>query len=210
MRTAVIHRPERLDRCKAVGALHDAFPDLALIVAQVPEWEQDKSARAVRGCSLSHLLGVRHFLTPDAPALIFEDDAVAYAPGVAAWETVKDRIPADAGIVLLGGETEQVSPSGEFREVLGKYWGTHAVLYMPALTRSPFLVEAYALLASRPVGQPSAGQLGLCYESVLLQAVYRSGLKVYRPEVMAYTTLESLSERDGVVAPPRTKNLHLD
>lgn len=208
MKTAVIHRPERLDRCQNIAALHKLFPNLSLIHAQVPAWESDRMAMAVRGCSLSHLLGVRHLLS-DANLIIFEDDAVPFDRGIEIWNRANPRIPEDAGVVLLGGETEQVSGSGMFRRVCGRFWGTHAVLHTPALAKSSFLLNAYEILASHPIGVANGPQTGLCYESVLLMAVERAGLKVYRPETMLFTTSDSASDRTGAMMPSRTRSLSL-
>jgi len=123
----VIHDGARADRCRNVADLYAAFgADLAVAPAVFPLWEQDGVTRAVRGCSLAHLFSL-------------------------------DRVPADAGIVLLGGETESVGPRDAegWHEVFPKFWGTHAVLYRAALAGTPFLLNAFSLLASNPVGNGS-------------------------------------------------------
>jgi GR25 family glycosyltransferase involved in LPS biosynthesis len=141
-----------------------------LTYAQKPLWEEDKNRRAVRGCSLSHLLAVRSLLSQTESVLVFEDDAVPFEEGIAEWETAKTHIPNDAGIVLLGGETEEYGPPDEhgFRLVYPKFWGTQAVLYTEKLINTTFLLDAYEILASQNVGA-SQNYNGLCFESVLLQ-----------------------------------------
>lgn len=213
MRSTVIHHPPRLDRAKHVAALHALLPGIVLTYAQAPEGEADPFNRAVRGCSLSHLLAVTELLTPDSGGLlVLEDDAVPYEPGLPGLSTVAADAPADAGIVLFGAETEQHGPKLEngYREVLPRYWGTHAVWYSPKLLSTPFLTNAYRVLASRAIGR-NASVNGLCYESVLFLALIGTGLKIYRPATLAFTADSTeRSERTGEPMAARTSNLTLD
>ena len=206
----VIHDGARADRCRNVADLYEALgADLTVAPAVFPLWEPDRVTRAVRGCSLAHLFAVRESLTPETDVAVFEDDVCGHAEGRRLFSL--DRAPADAGIVLMGGETESVGPRGAdgWREVFPKFWGTHAVLYRAALARTPFLLNAFALLASNPVGNAPEGFVGLCYESVLCAALQGTGLRMYRPEVMPYAASEGWSAREGGRMAARTGFLDL-
>jgi len=206
----VIHDGARADRCRNVADLYAAFgADLAVAPAVFPLWESDRVTRAVRGCSLAHLFALRECLAPDTDVAVFEDDVCEHAEGRRLFSL--ERVPADAGIVLMGGETENVGPrdADGWREVFPKFWGTHAVLYRAALARTPFLLNAFSLLASNPVGNAPEGFTGLCYESVLCMALQGTGLKMVRPEVMPYTTTAGWSARESGPMPARSGFLDL-
>ena len=206
----VIHDGARADRCRNVADLYAAFgADLAVAPAVFPLWEQDGVTRAVRGCSLAHLFALRDGLTSDTDVAVFEDDVCEHAEGRRLFSL--DHAPADAGIVLMGGETESVGPRDAegWHEVFPKFWGTHAVLYRAALARTPFLLNAFSLLASNPVGNAPEGFVGLCYESVLCMALKGTGLKMLRPEVMPYTTTAGWSARESGPMPERSRFLDL-
>ena len=206
----VIHEGARVDRCRNVADLYGALGDSLRVVPPVfPLWELDAVSRAVRGCSLAHLFAVRECATPDTDVVVFEDDVCEYPEGRRLFSL--DHVPADAGIVLLGGETESVGPRQEdgWHEVFPKFWGSHAVMYRAALARTPFLMNAFSLLASNPVGTAPAGFVGLCFESVLCMALAGTGLKMYRPEVMPYTTTAGWSARVSGPMAARSKFLDL-
>jgi len=206
----VIHDGSRADRCRNVADLYDALgAELAVAPAVFPLWESDRVTRAVRGCSLAHLFALRECLAPDTDVAVFEDDVCEHAEGRRLFSL--ERVPADAGIVLMGGETENVGPrdADGWREVFPKFWGTHAVLYRAALARTPFLLNAFSLLASNPVGNAPEGFTGLCYESVLCMALQGTGLKMVRPEVMPYATTAGWSARESGPMPARSGFLDL-
>lgn len=200
MITAIIHDTRNLSRAKYVGGIHDRFPDINLIHAQSPEWESSPFRRAVRGCTLSHLLAVRALLTPADPLLVLEDDAVEHAGKWAEWKSVEGKIPKDAGIVLLGGKTPHLdTPDGYgFARVKPPWFHSHAVIYMPALTQTPWLLDAYATLAASAMGEDDRGG-GLCAESILCLALEGAGLSLYRAPVTVFGTAEAISARTGEV-----------
>lgn len=212
MKITVIHNPERLDRAAGVGALHARFPQLLLTYAQ-RSYEPDRQAAAVRGCSLSHLLAVRSLLSEAEPLLVLEDDAQIDPEGLKAFLEDYETYGAPAAdIVLLGAETEAhgaTDPRG-YTEVVPPFFGTHAVLYLPSLLRSEWLLNAYAVAATNPVGQTLEGHIGLCYESILCIAAQQSSNRIVRPQRMAFTTMESFSDREGAMMPGRTKNTILN
>lgn len=213
MIAALIHDPLRLDRAKFVGALYEKFPDIHLVVAQQPAWETDPHNRALRGCMLSHLLAIKEIsrLRPDENILVLEDDAELYAPGWAEWVRSQGDVPEDAGIVLLGSETETHGPSvNGFIEVLPKCFGSHAVIYTPQLIKRGFLQEAYAITAANRIGRSENGAPSLCPESVMLMATGNVGLKVYRPRTMAFTAAPGFSSRESADVPARTANMVVD
>lgn len=200
--SVIIHRKERLDRIPAIAALLSRYPQTQVLPAVVPDWEASSHNRAVRGCSLSHLSAVKAFLKPDAPLLVLEDDAVAIAPMDLA------DLPADAGILIVGGDVEDYGDDivGGWREVFPKFWGTQAVVYLPSLLNSPFLLNAFEAAASLCLGRNEQGSSsGLCLESLLLTSMKRSDLKIYRPQHMAFSTVESVSDSTGAPLGARTK-----
>lgn len=196
----------RIDRCALVGDLHKHIPSLKIFPAVKLEWERHPVMRATKGCSLSHLDIVRLHLRQNTPVFVLEDDAVVIPYGAQEWNKIKDKIPQDAGIVLLGAETENYSlpDKNGFREVQPKTWGSHAVLYMPLLLETNFLAEAYRIIASN-----SMGETGFCYESVLHTVTAACGVKMYRPSEMVFTTAPSFSDRTSTMMQSRTQNLSL-
>lgn len=202
MNSVVIHRKERLDRIPAIAALLSHYPQTQVLPAIVPDWEASSHNRAVRGCSLSHLSAVKAFLKPDAPLLVLEDDAAAITP------LDLSNVPADAGILIVGGDVEEYGDDiiGGWREVLPKFWGTQGVIYMPKLLNSSFLLDAFEAAASLCLGRNNQGpSIGVCLESLLLTAIEKTGLRIYRPKHMAFSTVESVSDSTGAPLGARTK-----
>ncbi len=207
---SVIHDGSRADRARNVADLYERLGGALRVAGPfVPVWEQDPAARAVRGCALAHLFAVRDGLRADTDVVVFEDDAARYEAGQG--EPDLSTLPADAGIVLLGAETECLGARAEggWFEVLPKFWGTHAVLYRAELAATDFLLNAFALLAANPTGGQKDGCVSLCYESVLCMAVRGCGVKIYRPEVMAYTTSGGWSSREACRVSARSRFLDL-
>lgn len=207
---SVIHDGSRADRARNVADLYERLGGALRVAGPVvPVWEQDPAARAVRGCALAHLFAVRDGLRAGADVVVFEDDAARHEAGQG--EPDLSTLPADAGIVLLGAETECLGARAEggWVEVLPKFWGTHAVLYRAELAATDFLLNAFALLAANPTGGRREGCMSLCYESVLCMAVRGCGVKIYRPEVMAYTTVGGWSSREACRVPARSRFLDL-
>lgn len=189
MDSVVIHRTVRADRQPAVEKLAQQFPGLQVFEALTPKWEVSPHNMAVRGCSVSHLFIVRNYLK-DKPLLVLEDDA----------EMLEDcnidltNVPEDAGIILYGADVEEYGPDQNgFREVLPKFWGSHAVVYLPKLLKTDFLLNALSTTSIYCLGRHRQGT-GLCYESVLFLAMAKTGLKIYRPNKMGFTTIESVSD----------------
>jgi hypothetical protein len=199
MNVSIIHRAARADREDNVRRLLALFPHAKVLSAMEPDWGSSAMTKAVRGCSLSHLLAVRH--SPcNEPLLVIEDDAVLEGE----LPSFKD-VPSDAAITLFGAEAVHYGDSrGGYREVLPPFFGSHAVLYSPKFVHSSALVDAALLVASQELGA-NAGQMA--YEGVLLGAVSRSGLKIYRPDRIPFTTLESVSDTFETMAPPRRRGL---
>jgi hypothetical protein len=192
----VIHQPERTDREANISRLRERFPNLELVNAHSPEWEQDLGARALRGCTAAHLLLAQQALHGE-PVLVLEDDAVMEGelPSF-------DGIPSNVGIVLLGGDAPYVGdelPSG-FRLFYPPFFGTQAVLYLPRPSLFAFLLDA--------MGSSLLCQFGLapnmaCTESILYFSGSRTGYMVCRPSTMIFSTLGDLSSSRGVVVDPR-------
>lgn len=210
MRVYIIHNPHRLDRARCIADLFDLHPGMKLQPSITLPWETDKHDAAIRGCSLAHLEALT--AGPPDDILILEDDAIPIKDGLALWDMVKDHIPRNAGVVVLGGETEAVSGSNEwgFRKVLPPLWGSHAILYRKNLLESSFITNAYKILATQKVGKAVPGaSVGLCYESVIIQAVARAGLDIIRPSHMVYATKESTSDRSGELMEGRVRWMNL-
>lgn len=211
MLTAIIHRPARVDRIQQVAKLQEAHPGAVVVPAREVPWEPPASG-AVRGCALSHLDAVRSALRADRPVLVLEDDAVIRPDAWAAFDIAK--VPEDAGVVLLGTESDRhgAPDANGFRVVQPPNWGTHAVLYMPALLRSPFFFNAFRILASHPIGREAhlpPDVIGLCYESVLHMALEHSGLTLVRPARITHTTSGGVSDRTKQQDAPRVRNMDM-
>lgn len=205
MKVTVIHDPVRLDRCKYIAQLHKLFPNIVLTVAQKTNVDKTPAGRATRGCSLSHLLAVQALLTKDEPVLVLEDDAEVYEGGMHML-TPDMQVPVDAGIILLGSECLNHGPiTNGFALVHPPMRGSHAVLYLPSLANTKFLEYAFQILASQPMDSRDVSANGLCHESVILQAVLATGLKMYRPEVMGFTAAPGYSDREQQVIPGVTR-----
>lgn len=200
-RTHVIHNPERMDRLRVVANLQDLFPNLRWQRAISTPWEGDPVNAAVRGCSLSHLEAL---CGPHEDVLVLEDDATVIPAYWDLWkDTLSAHIPAEADIVVLGGETERCSDSDSwgFRVVMPPFWGSHAILYRKSALDKGFLFQAYKVMAEQKIGQPN----GICYESVIIQAAQRSGCLIVRPSHIPFTTCSSFSDRSREVDPPRDR-----
>lgn len=204
MSTAIIHRQQRTDRIPTIAKLLARFPDAQILEAKVPGWERNPHATAMRGCAVSHLSAAKALLTPNEPLIVLEDDA-EFIEGAALPDFSK--APADAGLILLGADADQYGDDygTGFREVLPKFYGTQAVAYMPRLLRSPYLLNAFERMATAPMG---AGPGEVCTESLLLLAAMDSGLKIYRPTNMVFTTVPSVSDSRGTVEAPRNLAYH--
>ncbi len=206
-KAAVIHQSGKPERYPA--GLIAAVGNVRMQEALCPAWEAARENISIRGCSLSHLQALRRH-AGGRPLLVLEDDAEMIPEHYDEWLDA-GPLPEDAGAVLLGGDITHHRESAEhpgWHEVTGIYWGTHAVAYnAPALSRKEFLTNAYALLAGNQMG-PAGNGFGLCYESVLLMALRRCGLKLYCRARHAFTTRAELeSTRSGTVMPPRARAL---
>lgn len=210
LQSCIIHKSSRKDREPLVEDLKKLIEGTRVLEAKTPLWESSPHNIAVRGCTLSHLSAVKSFITPTTAVLILEDDAVVIMDHFAEFLDIPlDKYPKDAGAILLGGDTELYSSADEygFREVFPKFWGSQAVLYLPKLAMSNFLLNSFELSASMCLGRSDAAQ-GLCYESVLLQGLSSVGLKLYRPTKMPFTTqAETLSDSTGKPAKARSIEL---
>lgn len=197
--TLIIHRAQRTDRIPAIARVMGIFPDAKILEAKVPDWEQDQHARAVRGCSISHLSAVKAFRS-SVPVLILEDDAI---PVDGCADIVANAIanaPKDAAAILLGSDVTDYgdADANGFREPLPPFFGSHAVLYLP--NRDNYLLSAFEHAATMKLG---SGQGGICLESLLYMAAGSVGLRLYRPEKMAFTTIPGQSDSRGNAQPAR-------
>jgi hypothetical protein len=199
--SVIIHQGHRQDRKASVMDLFKQVGNCRIVEAIAPTWESASSNIAVRGCSLSHLRALRLF--GGSPILVLEDDAETLPAAYEAWLQTTS-LPADCGAVLLGGDVEHHAPGPDgWHEVLPPFWGSQAVAYnTPLLNGTPFLTNAYELLASNQMG-PDGNGFGLCYESILLMALHSVGLKLYCRRDHAFTTRTDHSARSGEVEPPR-------
>lgn len=204
MQTTIIHRPERTDREAFLVPLLRFFRDVRLMDACIPRTTEDHSARAVRGCSASHLLAIEQS-DPNRPLLVLEDDAVMDESHYRRVQALGDA-PSDCGAILLGGDG--LPNKHPWNRVTGKYFGSQAVLYLPALKQSRFLHHAWKLLALHETGVESQGAVRLCYESILQQSVAAAGLHLYAPMVLPFTTGDSFSDRLQAEMPARDGTIH--
>lgn len=204
MQPVIIHIPQAFDRIPAVAGLMKSHPGAKVFPAHLCPWEPKESG-CVRGSSVSHLEAALSVLTKDTPALILEDDAVIRPEAWASFDI--SQVPVDAGIVLLGSDTENTLPPDDhgYREVLPPNWGAHAVLYMPSLLNTRFFFDAFRILSSSKIG----GNGGLCYESVIHMALKPTGFRLVRPPSMTHTTAIVTSSRTGTELLPCEKNLDL-
>jgi len=205
MKTFIIHTFSQDDRINNVLKLASDYNETIITRGIVPSWIDEPFNRAVLGCSLSHLNIVQKYINDDN-ILILEDDALLLS------ESVKDiessEIPDDAGILLLGGDNVQNYSANNvgdtiYHEIFPPFYGTHAVWYNTnKLKNTDFLINAYKSLAMYPVGKN-----GICYESVLLQGLANTGLKIYRPSTMLYSTIETFSLRNQEITTPNTSTI---
>jgi exopolysaccharide biosynthesis predicted pyruvyltransferase EpsI len=193
MEVVIIHRQQRTDRIPIMAGLLNSFPKARILEAKVPLWETDLHSRAMRGCAVSHLSAVKAFLTENNPLLVLEDDAKVLTdlPDLS-------KIPSDAGIIVCGGDINVYGDDygSGFREVLPPFYGTQAVIYLPRLLKSNYLLNAFERMATAPMG---SGEGRVCTESLLLLTAKDSGLKIYRPNNMVFGTVPSLSDSRGIV-----------
>lgn len=202
MHVRIIHRPARKDRDVFVSALLAVHRRAVVVDAVECPWETP-AVGAVRGCCLSHLKCLMD--APPGPLLVLEDDAMVRE----AWKWFGDAaIPPDAGVVLLGAETDAVPLRSGFGEVTTPFLGSHAVLYTSSLRNSPYVHVVNMLLASVPVGNPP-GVTGWCYEAMIQHAVKAVGLKVYRPASMTHLAGGTVSDRSGGEQRVRDRNADL-
>jgi hypothetical protein len=202
MKVVIIHRPERTDRIRNIAKLLDIYPDAVIEHAAVPAWVDKPIDKAMRGCTLSHLNCIRKHLTNE-PLLVLEDDAVAIPENLA---ELPNTFPANALAVVVGGDVDQFGDELDygFRKVLPKFFGTQAMIYLPSIWQTPFLLNAYALTANNHIGHaPNGGSI--CFESMLLQSTMGTGKAFYRPRKMCFTTMGDLSDTWNRVDKPRMK-----
>ena len=196
MKVVIIHRATRVDRKPNVDRLCALFPQAIVLPAFEPVWETDLTKRAVRGCSLSHLIAVRDHLNFE-PLLVLEDDAV-FCGDKLDWLDV----PSNAAVVLIGSEVGVYGDETKagYREVIPPFFGTHAVLYMPVIKQTNILLNAALTAAANQFGSVKGE---LTYESLLCWPILKTNLQIYRPNVMGFTTLEDLSDTFQKVTPAR-------
>lgn len=204
--SVIIHQAKREDRKPSVIDLFHKVGNCRVFEAIAPTWESAPANIAVRGCSLSHLRALREH-GGDQPILILEDDALVMPDAYEAWLQTH-TLPADCGAVLLGGDVDHHAPGPDgWHEVLPPYWGSQAVAYnLPLLNRTPFLTNAYEIIASNQIG-PHGHGFGLCYESILLMALHSVGLKLYCRPDLAFSTQQDTSARSGRIEPPRRPSI---
>lgn len=193
MRSFVIHKSDRTDRQGMVNALIRSYK--AQPVEAVVGFGEDADARAVRGCALSHLSIIERAMSQLDVCAVFEDDAI---PATCDEPFGPAALPDDCGALLVGGHAPRaVYHSPGLFQIIGRYQGTHAVVYnLKALKRTPFLLHAYRMLAGTKCGSMD----GVIFESVLLSSLHSSGLKLLRLENMPFATNNLASDR-GTSAP---------
>jgi exopolysaccharide biosynthesis predicted pyruvyltransferase EpsI len=166
--------------------------------AITPDWEMDRTARAIRGCSLSHLKAVKE---AKGMVLVLEDDALPQ--NVEELKTLTFEAPEGEGIFLLGAEVlYSVSTGTGFYEVFLPYHGTQAVLYdAPLLKSNGWLLAAYENAATKPLKAKA-----VCYEQLIALACKDVGTRILRLPKMYFSTVEGFSDRTGEYMPPRSLN----
>jgi len=199
METHIIHCARRTDRIKNIANLMHHFPDAEIYNAQEPLHETSQHNKAMLGCALSHLDVIGKFVK-DSPVMVLEDDA--------SFEGEMPKIytaPEDATALLLGGEAYNYGEDEKgWREIFPKYFGTQAIVYMPAAREC--LEKAYRVIAESGLGRQQ-GAKRICFESLLLNA----GMKIYRPSAaVPFSTLEDISETRCEVTPPRPRMAAVD
>jgi hypothetical protein len=92
--------------------------------------------------------------------------------------------------LIIGGDWDNLVDDDYFLKLESPFRGSCAIWYnTPLLHNHNFLTHAYQILASSGMGD-TLNYNGLCYESVLMQALSRCGLYAYRPQTMMFTTIE--------------------
>lgn len=198
MKKFVIHDIGNAERKQCVLNLAKDFPDLKILESIRTPWIENREQSSIIGCSLSHIECLRN---SNEDVLVFEDDAKKRDSVII---PSMDDIPDDCGIVLLGGETENVSKAdiNGYFEVFPKFWGTHAIIYRKRIIEMGFREEAYRLLIGRPMG-PMDKYNGLCWESIICLIMDHFKMKILRPKSMPFITQSLTSSREGIVVPER-------
>lgn len=205
LQVVIIHRFGDAERYENLRRLVADFPGAIVLPADTADWECTKERRATRGCALSHLNAVNRYLTPNTAVLVLEDDAVYRGPRPV--RIPLDNLPSDAGAIALGGDTEATGlVRGDWYEVVPKWWGSHAVVYLPILGAQGWLDEAALQLTAVP---SMAGDGGACYESALLTSLKAVGSRCYRHKHHTFTTLPTMSSRTGQFMDARSTTLDL-
>lgn len=193
MKVMIVHRAERVDRDPFVRKLIGEFPQSRIQNAYSPAWEKSRVAQSLRGGACSILCAVRNHLE-DHPVLVLEDDA-DFNGDLPDLST----LPEDAGVVILGSWGAPEPDDGQqWTKIHQKFFGCQAILFMPQLNRTDFLLDAYEMMALCSF-DPSSEGLKTCIESILMHSTKKAGLAVYRPQSFSFTTHESISDRTGVV-----------
>jgi hypothetical protein len=195
MKTVIIHRSERTDREQFLLPLMRFFKGIKITEAVVPPRNNLPYEQAIVGCSASHLNAILTDLPDNEPLLVLEDDAVL-DPSLWQQFSQSSQIPKDCGAIILGGDGLTES-KGDWTAIDKPFFGSQAVIYLPVLKKSAFMLNAWRILATSQVGKATDGSVGLCYESVLMSSLRSCGLSLYRPAVLPFTTAESVSDRTG-------------
>jgi hypothetical protein len=208
MKTFIIHVTSQTDREQNIIDLIKNYEDVTVVKGTVPTWIEDYFSKAVLGCILSHLKIVEKNINEDS-VLVLENDALLLPEHV--QSVMSSDIPKDAGILILGGDNipnykPQCVDNTIYHEIIPPFYGTQAVWYNTVILKNTkFLLNAYKAMTMHKIGKG-----GICFESVLMNALVETGLKIYRPAKMLYTTIESVSLRTQSVLKPNTETITTD
>lgn len=200
MKTVIIHTKSQTDREPNILELFKNYDEITIFNGIVPNWVKDKYDRAVLGCSLSHINIIERNIN-EKSLLILEDDASLIQEN--AVHVLSSEVPADAGIIIMGGvdlKNYKAIPYENtiYHEITPPFYGTQAVWYNTELLKNTnFLLNAYKTIASTKIGKD-----GICLESILMQSLLNTGLKIYKPDKMLYSIIECVSLRTGTTIKP--------
>jgi hypothetical protein len=198
MKTFIIHTKSQVDREANLIQLLQNYDEVTIVSGVIPSWIDNPADKAMLGCSLSHI-NIVHDNIDQASILVLENDAAIIKENVS--YVLNSEIPSDCGVILMGEwpntTKHNISKYKDtiYHEIQAPFFGTQAVWYNTKLLKNTdFLINSYKVISSNKVGKD-----GICLESILMQALKNTGLKIYRPDKMLYTTIESISLRTGTI-----------
>lgn len=208
MKTFIIHVKSQTDRDQNLIKLLQNYKEVTIYTGESPSWVIEPYDRAVLGCSLSHINIINDNIDEES-VLVLENDAEIIQDNIS--HVLNSPIPDNAGIIIMGGDNVpnyDKNPHNNtiYHQIIPPFFGTQAVWYNTNLLKNTsFVLNAYKVMASSKIGKD-----GICLESILLQALSKTDLKIYRPDKMLYSAIESTSLRTGTILTPTLSTLSIN